>query len=87
MTKTTNYEKKRILSHVRGWSVVYMCVSLLSVTKLFSFLFSWIPLIGIFIFLLYLHIDYLNPTFGGLRLHSQYLCLIQNILVNFYLAI
>ena len=27
--------------------------------------------IRIFIFLLYLHIDYLSPTLGGLRLHSQ----------------
>ena len=40
-------------------------------------LFSFgIHLIRIFIFLLYLHIDYLSPTLGQLRFHSQDFCLI-----------
>ena len=53
----------------------------------FLSLFSSIPYIRIFIFLLYLHIDYPSHTPGELRLYSQVFCLIRNILVNFCLAI
>ena len=94
MTKTTNHEEKRILGHAGGMYVLYMCVSFsleqicqLLVTKFALPLFSMISHIRIFILLLYLHIDYLSPTPGGLRLHSQDFCLIWNVLVSFCSAI
>ena len=78
MTKTTNYKEKRLLGQARGMSTLYMCVSF-SLVQIFQFLvtksssssssFS-IPHIWIFIFLLYLNTNHLNPTLGGLRLHS-----------------
>ena len=74
--------------------LLYMSLAF-SFSQVFFFFFQkflfhlsfWIPFIRIFIILLYFHIDYLNPTFGGLRLHSQDFCLISNILVRFCLAI
>ena len=77
MTKTTNYEENRLLNQARGMSTLYICVSF-SLVQIFQFLvtkssssssFS-IPHIWIFIFLLYLNTNHLNPTLGGLILHS-----------------
>ena len=70
---------------------VYYFLFLTSISVLgyqaFLTTFSSIPYIRIFIFLLYLHIDYPSPTPGELRLYSQVFCLIWNILVNFCLTI
>ena len=90
VTQTTNYEEKRILGQARGMSVLYINVFLSSLNKYFSSslqssfssLFWGSPLIRIFIFLLYLHRDYLSPTPRRLRLHSQDFCLIRNILAT-----
>ena len=96
MTRATNYKEKRLLDQARGISILYTYVFLTytnvsvlghKVLSFFLFFFYPIPHIWILIFILYLNTNHLNLTLGGLRLHSQDIYLIRNILVSFYPAI